>query len=283
MSCVGELPKLDAAIFADTQWEPKAVYRYFDFLKCEAESHGISVYKVTRGDLRADAIEFRQSGGKGSGNPGNKRRASMPFFVKNPDGSVGLINRQCTSEYKIEPVGRFIRRELLGLKPGQRAPADSCRHWFGIAQDETYRVRTSTEAWQSFYYPLITTALSLRQDTLFGRGFDRQDCLDWIESHGYPKPPRSACIGCSFHSDEEWIDMRENRPEECADAVAFDHAIRTADASLIADGTKLQGRLVGLPYLHRSCVPLDEVMFVDNPQAAHVYGMGNECLGMCGV
>lgn len=32
MSATGELPKLDAAVFADTQWEPKAVYEHLEWL-----------------------------------------------------------------------------------------------------------------------------------------------------------------------------------------------------------------------------------------------------------
>ena len=51
-----------------------------------------------------------------------------------------------------------------------------------------------------------------------------------------------------------------------------------------AEGTKLAGRLVGLPYLHRSGVPLGEVVFkVADRQAEQAYGMGNECAGVCGV
>ena len=33
MAANGELPKPDCAIFADTGYEPKAVYTYLDFLK----------------------------------------------------------------------------------------------------------------------------------------------------------------------------------------------------------------------------------------------------------
>jgi len=33
MAANGELPKPDCAIFADTGYEPKAVYRYLEFLK----------------------------------------------------------------------------------------------------------------------------------------------------------------------------------------------------------------------------------------------------------
>lgn len=285
MSCRGILPKLVAAIFADTQWEPREVYEHLEWLKGEAAKAGIPVIVGTRGNLRQDGIEFRRTGGKSSGEPGSKRHASIPLYVKDPNGGPnGKINRQCTREYKIEVVERIIRRDILGLQPGQLAPADSVRHWFGISSDEIYRRRTSPSHWQTFYYPLIDAIKSPKKDTLFGRGFDRQDCLDWLAKH-YPgrRVPRSACIGCPFHSDAEWVRMRDQDPVSWADAVAFDKEIRAADAALQADGThpRLAGRLVGLPFLHRSCVPLDQVRFkVDAPGD---FGMGEECLGMCGV
>jgi hypothetical protein len=279
MSCRGVLPKLDAAVFADTQWEPKAVYKHLAFLETEARSHGIPVYRVSRGDLRAEAIAFRRSGGKGSG---GKRWASMPLYVLNADGSVGIINRQCTKEYKIEPVERCVRRQILGLRPRQRAPLNSVRHWFGISADEPQRVRKSLNAWQTFFYPLIKAVESPKRDRLFSRGFDRQDCLDWMEQHDYPIAPRSACIGCPFHSDEEWVRLRDTNPEAWADAVAFDKEIRAASAALMKRNRK--GALAGLPFLHESCVPLDQVVFkTKETRPAYTLGMANECRGVCGV
>src|SRR5262245_15731462 len=218
LSCRGVLPKLNAAVFADTQWEPDAVYKHLAWLEVEARSSGIPVHRVTAGDLRADGIQFRRTGGKACGDPGYRRFASIPLYVKNPDGSVGMINRQCTSESQIEPVERFIRRALLGLAHGQRAPLDAVEHWFGISADEPWRMRRSMNHWQTFRYPLVHDVISPRRDTLFARGFDRRDCLDWMAAQGYPEPPRSACKACPFHSDEEWVRMRTDDPEAWADA-----------------------------------------------------------------
>lgn len=227
MSCRGVLPKLDAAIFADTQWEPAAVYRHLDWLELEARKHGIPVHRVTAGNLRQDAIDFRRTGGKAAG---GRRFASIPFFVRNADGSQGRINRQCTKEYKIEPVERCIRREILGLKPRQRAPIGSVEHWFGISADETQRMRVSPNKWQTFRYPLIHDVDSPRQTGLFRSGFTRQDCLNWLRENGYPEPPRSACIACPFRSDAEWLRLQREDPAGWQDAVEFDHVMREASA-----------------------------------------------------
>lgn len=143
MSLRGELPRLDAAVFADTQWEPQKVYVHLQWLKGLCERAGLPLYTGTAGNLRRDAIDFRRNRRteKGVENPtGRTRYASIPLFVKNLDGSQGRVKRQCTKEYKIEIVERIIRRLILGLKPRQRAPkVAAVEHWYGITTDESQR------------------------------------------------------------------------------------------------------------------------------------------------
>ena len=55
MAVHGEL-ELDRAIFADTQWEPAAVYSWLETLVPLAERAGIPVVIVTAGNLRDDAV-----------------------------------------------------------------------------------------------------------------------------------------------------------------------------------------------------------------------------------
>lgn len=50
----------------------------------------------------------------------------------------------------------------------------------------------------------------------------RADCLKWYEGKGFKIPVKSACIGCPFHDDKFWIEMRDQRPKEFASAVEFD-------------------------------------------------------------
>src|SRR5262245_32623804 len=108
MACEGILtPKPDAAIFADTQWEPKEIYQWLGQLVSIGAGAGIPVIQATAGNLRADALVSQTKGGKEGGAKG--RFASMPLFIRQPDGSVGMINRQCTKEYKIAVVERETR------------------------------------------------------------------------------------------------------------------------------------------------------------------------------
>jgi len=234
MSCKGELPKLDAAIFADTGWEPEAVYDNLAWLETVASVAGIPLLVVRAGNIKQDALVSQVRGVKSEGH----RWASMPYYTQSSDGNAGMIKRQCTAEYKIAPIEKKIR-ELLGYKKRQRIKPGSCEQWFGISVDEQRRVRVSRKAWVKFYYPLI-----------FGldKPFSRHDCRLWLKRN-YPERdvPRSACIGCPFHSDDEWRSLKNNG--EWTDAVDFDKRIRKC------------GGMRGDMYLHRSRQPLDEIDF----------------------
>ena len=100
----------------------------------------------------------------------------------------------------------------------------------------------------------------------------RTDCLAWLNKHGY-SAPRSACIGCPYHSNDEWRRIKQN-PTEWADVVQFDHALRTIQ-------TKMQSTM----YLHPSCKPLDEVdLRTQEEQGQYTLDLfDNECEGMCGL
>lgn len=103
---------------------------------------------------------------------------------------------------------------------------------------------------------------------LLEHNISRMECLDWMKDQGYPLPPKSACIGCPYHNDKMWLDMKRNDPVSWADAVTFDRIIR-----------RIPG-VNSMCFLHRSCKPLDEVEFNENEQLDL---FTNECEGMCGL
>lgn len=217
------------AVFADTQWEPSAVYAHLWKLAEECAAVGFPLYVVATSSLRDDALD-----------PAH-RVASMPFFVRNPAGKLARARRQCTKEYKIVPIGRFIRRQLLGLAPG-RSPrrGQLVEQWFGISWDEAQRVAMPRVQYMRHRYPLVD------------RRMTRGDCVRWLADHGHAAPPKSSCIGCPFHGDQFWRELQANAPDEWADAVDFDRSVRRIER----DGrTVMSGEL----YLHRALIPLDEV------------------------
>lgn len=225
----GVLPKPDVAIFADTGWEPAAVYAHLDRLELTLADVGIHLLRVSNGNLRADAID-----------PAH-RYASVPYFVRNPDGSEGMGRRQCTSEYKLNPIRRKVR-ELLGAKAPdfRHVPKGRvCEQWVGFSTDETHRINDDRDSvrYLTTRYPLLDLGMS------------RKDCDRWLTVRGWATE-KSACIGCPYHGNRQWRTLRDEKPIEWADAVAFDVAIRRGGAR----GLPLDGQA----FLHRSRVPLDQ-------------------------
>ena len=106
----GELPMVDAAIFADTMSEPKEVYKWFDWLKTQVS---YPIHIVSYGNLRQDTIDSAQGNGRWN-------FLTIPVFsISKETGKKGLLKRQCTSNYKIQPVHQQIRK-MLGLAKGEK-------------------------------------------------------------------------------------------------------------------------------------------------------------------
>lgn len=247
MAAHGEIgPMPDCAIFADTGAEPRAVYEYLSWLR-SGNVLPFPVYIVSAGNIRDDILSGRTHG-------------RPPFHILNPNGSKGFSRRQCTGDYKIDPIRKKIR-ELIGLRPRQKSPIDALvEQWIGISLDEAIRMKPSPHAYIVHRWPLIE------------RGLTRRDCLSWIEAKGYPRPPKSACTFCPFHSDSMWRDMRGSDPESWSEAVSVDDAIRSNKVLLR-----------GTPYLHPSLKPLREVDLSTAEERGQLNLFGNECEGMCGV
>lgn len=239
-------PKPDVAIFADTGWEPRAVYKHLDWLESEVSKHGVKIVRTSRSNIREDMINCAEKG---------VYAYTMPLFTKDDEtGKQGILMRQCTYAYKIQQIRRTIR-QLLGYGPKGRVK-EKVKMYLGISIDEVHRMKPSPVKYIEHVYPLVENGIS------------RDDCLAWMAARGYPKPPKSACIGCPYHSDRIWAEMKRNDPESWADAVDFDRRIRRMP--------KIKSSL----YLHVSRKPLDEVVFNENDDTDH---FGNECEGMCGL
>ncbi|WP_055590236.1 adenine nucleotide alpha hydrolase family protein [Peterkaempfera griseoplana] len=237
LSALGELPKLDYAIFADTRWEPTQVYAHLDRIEHEiARPASIPILRVSSGDIRADAL-----------NP-EHRFASMPLYIRNPDGGNGMARRQCTSEYKIKPIKRQVRA-LLGYPYPARVPSGVVvEQWIGISTDEFHRAKDADVRYTRNRFPLIEMGLS------------REDCLGLLAEFDLASTPKSACLGCPYHGNAQWRAIRDTSPAAWADVVDFDRRIRAGNARANAEGRPLLGQA----FLHRSRVPLDQAP-IDKP------------------
>lgn len=242
-------PMPDAAIFADTQWEPASVYEHLAWLETQVP---FPIHRVTAGNLRANILESTEPKADGG-----KRFSAVPWYLAD-----GIGRRQCTMDFKIEPIHKQVRT-MLGLKTGQRAEIDTrVEQWIGISTDEIQRLKESRVKWITHRWPLM----ELR--------WNRTQCLAWFQRE-YPDRQlgKSACIGCPFHSDQYWVALRANSPAEWTDAVEVDRALR---ANGPARG------MTAMQYMHRSCIPLEEVDF-RRWEHQKDFGFLQECEGMCGV
>ena len=248
MASKGETDSIpDCAIFSDTGGEPDYIYKHLDWLKTQLN---FPVHIVQKGNLEKDTLDGYTT------STGSHRYASIPFFLKDS----GINMRQCTFDYKIQPVQKKIR-ELLGLKKGQRVPKDVIvETWIGISLDEIVRAKRSPHSWNKHRWILLEKEMR------------RHHCLEWFNKH-YPnqKLAKSSCYFCPFHDDNTWRDMKLNDPKSFNSAVNFDKKLR-----------KRKIKFKNEQYLHRSCKPLDEVNF-DNLEDQGQYTFLDECEGMCGV
>ena len=256
-------PGIDRAIFADTGEEPTAVYAHLKWLQTLG---GPPITVRSIGRLGDDLMLGRNSTGE--------RFASIPAYTAATEGDkAGMVRRQCTREYKIDVIERFIRRELLSLVPRQRvAKGTQVVQVYGISLDEAgrsvrIRERLSSHPWIIPEFPLI--------DRMMTRG----DCLNWLSAFGMPhEVQKSACVFCPFKSNAEWRRLRDTDLVGWTRAVEVDNALRV-------DGTVANRKLDQKLYVHRSCVPLEKANLGDPDPRQYHLGLNwtAECAGMCGV
>jgi hypothetical protein len=258
-------PQIDAAIFADTQEEPAAVYAHLKWLQ---SLNGPPILVRTIGKLGNDLVHGRNSRGRSF--------ASIPAFTTLDSGeNVGITKRQCSKEYKTDVINRTIRREILGLQPRQRIQQNThIARYMGISFDEGGRAARISEIFRKEHraftpkFPLIE------------RFMTRANCIDWLIRYGVPhETPRSACVFCPYHSDYEWDRIKREDPEGWKRAIDVDKSLRR-------NGSIVNRDLDQVLYLHRSCQPLEYVHLDTRPdprKAQLAINFSVECEGMCGV
>jgi len=254
MAAHGEItPMPDCAIFADTQAEPTAVYEWLDWLESKLP---FPVNRVTAGNLWTESIRPRVSRINGK----TYFKFYAPTFTLMDNGDKGMLPRKCTTDFKLVPIYQAARR-LAKVPRGCKTVM--VKSWIGISLDEAIRMKPSREPWVENIFPLVE------------RRITRNDCKAWMKKHGYPEPPKSACVFCPYHNDAMWRDMKENQPAEFARAVQFERDLEVKTAALVHLSSK--------EFLHSSRVPLDEVDFSTDEDRGQLNLFANECEGMCGV
>jgi hypothetical protein len=241
----GVIEKPQYAVFSDTGWEPPAVYEHLDRLEAEVlKPSGIELVRVSNGNLRTEAVD-------------DAYLRRIPVFTRMPGGKTGITKRQCTGHYKLTPIFWWLRKTLgaeektvdcpkcdatgsrevpwlakadyedsvgecsvchgIGtvIRIGRALKGKWARAYVGFSLDELGRISASEVPYAINEYPLIAGDLKM----------NREDCIDYLAEQGWGTTPKSACIGCPFHTNAEWRRIKAD-PQLWADAVAVDEAIR---------------------------------------------------------
>jgi len=215
----------DAIIHCDTQWERKASIEIKKYYTVWFESHGIPVIDTTAGNIKQLGAE---------------EHIHIPFFTQ--DG--GPLQRQCTRHFKIDPAKKSMR-EFAGYhpsKPPHPKPGQFI-NWLGYSADEFGRMRNDGPKYQKKVYPLIK------------HGIHRWESIAAFDRWELPTPVRSACLCCPYRKASEWLELKQQSPQEFREAVEFDKANR--HNPLAESG----GSTTSALYIWNGLIPLDEVDF----------------------
>jgi hypothetical protein len=264
----GELSPIDAAIFADTGDEPQYVYDQVIYLRSRLATVDIPLITAQRNHMIKDIYHAK------------KRSVALPLFTKQTTTitgfgrsasrpTIGRLQRQCTKDYKIEPIWKEIRRLLLAKGMARQdnlsriypSPGIEAEIWLGISMDEAERIKPNPVPHFHNRWPLIELRMT------------RNDCRQWLEDRGLPIAQKSSCIRCPFHDDAYYLEMQENRPDDWQTVVGWDHDLRNGRLHLSATA---KGQL----YQHRQCIPLDEVDLqppADNGQMSFAFCDEGHC------
>ncbi len=262
MSATGFIPVcFDAAIFEDTGREYKGTYDYLKYMvKWSEENDGPPIIWSGRKSLYVDLLNKKNTTGG--------RFASIPLYVKNKDGSIGTMRRQCTNEYKLIPFEKDVRK-IQGLGKGKRNIPTNI--YIGLTVDELRRISVnSVKKWVN-YFPLagghvVSNEGHKIKDELDFRMLSHE-CPKWLNENGFKIPIRSKCTFCPYQSNEDWQAIKISDPKEFALLVDLDKKLRDS----ISRG------IINPCYLHRSCEPLDEIDFTKAQISIDFF----ECSGTC--
>lgn len=206
----------DLAVIVDTEREQSTTWEYMDQVIAPAlASVGVTLHRVKK-----SAFEPRDLYGGSGGDT-----LLVPAFTTQ-GGDIGKLSNYCSSYWKREVVKRWANAQGV----------QAVDNWLGISVDEMGRMANGRgQKWRNVY-PLIE------------RRMNRGDCIALVRRMGWPPAPRSSCYHCPNHTQEEWRDIRENKPSDWAAAVLLDRDIRKRDPHA---------------FLHADCVPLDQASLDD--------------------
>lgn len=204
------VPGFDYVLFCDLHAEPVWVARQVAFVADACARAGIP-FVTLDADLYGDFTR----------NFGKARVSSIPAWTIGPDGKKGKMPRQCTCDYKIKIMERYVRYELLGYKPRQRAKwwdVHAHEMHMGIMAEERRRAIPSRQTLFKNVYPLVEM------------GWTRADCFRYNKETWGIETWASSCVFCPFHTRYFFHYLREHDPVGYAQALRVDELMERYQA-----------------------------------------------------
>lgn len=200
------VPVYDLIIFCDLGMEPPWVMQQWTFIENACRSAGIKS-KTLKTDLYGHFME----------NFGERRTVSIPWWTLGDDGKESKMPRNCTIDFKVEMISKYIRWEVLGYRKKQRLkPHDIKAHGMhmGFSLEEKRRCKESQNRMFVNKFPLV--------DMEWTRAESYAYCLDvWgLDTKA------SACSFCPYHQNYFFKHLKENHPEEYMELLKVDHLLR---------------------------------------------------------
>lgn len=240
MSALGELPPVDAAIHSDTTHERSETYEFAEKWTPWLEARGVRVVTVKAKAERLAAVRTH-----------NVKSVMIPVFTTWESGvPSGMLRRQCTDDWKIQPIRRWLQANRDG-KPVET--------WLGITLDEIQRMKPSNVKYTNNYYPFVE---------MINPPMSRWQVIRWLNDNGLGIPVKSSCIFCPYHDRETWREIKMSSNGDWARAVEVDETIRHKRPDYVA-------------YVHRDRVPLVDVDVRNETDHGQLSLWDEECEGYC--
>lgn len=249
MSALGVLPKVDAAIHADTTHERAETYDFARRWTPWLEERGVRVITVKDKVGRLACV---------------RKSVMIPAFTTWTEGdSSGQLRRQCTHDWKIMPIRRWLQANR-----GIPVAVEACEiierkqpveQWLGITLDEVTRMKPSNVQYITNAYPFCE---------MLDRPWTRGMVMRWLQENDLEIPVKSSCVFCPYHDRGTWREIKMSGNGDWSKALDVDEAIRDK-----RPGYKC--------YLTAQRIPLAEVDFRSEEDHGQLSLWGEECEGMC--
>lgn len=186
------VPIYDIVVFCNLGLEPIWVRKQADFVRRACETADIR-YKELDAPLYQDLMrDF-----------GKKRVVSIPWWTIDEKGHKSKFPRNCTLDYKVQVISKYVRWELLGYRKHQRLrDEDKKAHemHLGFSFEEKKRCKESPNPMFVNRFPLVDMKL------------ERKDNYAYIKDVWGLDTKASACCFCPFHRNYFFEHLKHNEP-----------------------------------------------------------------------